>query len=79
MTEYDNYKYSDLICIEMCVFNIDLNVFTVTADFICSGILFQIGVLSDWGSPTTQTLFCIMFISYKGVGTSWHSHKYTSV
>ena len=46
-TEYDNYKYSDLICIEMCVFNIDLNVFTVIADFICSGILFQIGVLSD--------------------------------
>jgi len=28
-------------------FNIDLNVFTVIADFICSGILFQIGVLSD--------------------------------
>jgi len=27
--------------------NIDLNVFTVIADFICSGILFQIGVLSD--------------------------------
>ena len=47
-TEYDNYKYSDLICTEkMCFFNIDLNVFTVIADFICSGILFQIGVLSD--------------------------------
>ena len=46
-TEYDNYKYRDLICIEMFVFNIDLNVFTVIADFICSGILFQIGVLSD--------------------------------
>ena len=29
------------------LFNIDLNVFTVLADFICSGILFQIGVLSD--------------------------------
>ena len=28
-------------------FNTDLNVFTVIADFICSGILFQIGVLSD--------------------------------
>jgi len=28
-------------------FNIDLNVFTVLADFICSGILFQIGALSD--------------------------------
>ena len=29
------------------VFNIDLNVFTVISDFICSGILFQIGALSD--------------------------------
>ena len=29
------------------LFNIDLNVFTVLADFICSGILFQIGVISD--------------------------------
>jgi len=29
------------------LFNIDLNVFTVIADFICSGILFQIGVLID--------------------------------
>jgi len=29
------------------LFNIDLNVFTVLADFICSGILFQIGVLSE--------------------------------
>ena len=28
-------------------FNIDLNVFTVIADFICSDILFQIGVLCD--------------------------------
>ena len=28
-------------------FNLDLNVFTVIATFICSGILFQIGVLSD--------------------------------
>jgi len=28
------------------LFNIDLNVFTVIADFICSGILFQIGTLS---------------------------------
>jgi len=26
----------------MGFFNIDLNVFTVIADFICSGILFQI-------------------------------------
>ena len=38
---------ADLICIEKMLFNIDLNVFTVIADFICSGILFQIGVLSD--------------------------------
>ena len=29
------------------VFNIDLNVFTVIADFICYRILFQIGALSD--------------------------------
>ena len=29
------------------LFNIDLNVFTVLADFICSGIIFQIGVLSE--------------------------------
>ena len=42
-TEYGKYEYSDLICIE----NIDLNVFTVIADFTCSGILFQIGALSD--------------------------------
>ena len=30
---------TDLICIEKMLFNIDLNVFTVIADFICSGIL----------------------------------------
>jgi len=30
------------------VFNIDLNVFTVIADFKCFGILFQIGVLSEY-------------------------------
>jgi len=29
------------------LFYIDLNVFTVIADFICSGIFLQIGVLSD--------------------------------
>jgi len=29
------------------LFNIDLNVFRVVADLMCSGILFQIGVLSD--------------------------------
>ena len=29
------------------IFNIDFNMFTVIADFICSGILFQIGILSD--------------------------------
>ena len=39
---YTMYKYSDLICIEKMLFNIDLNVFTLLADFICSGILFQI-------------------------------------
>jgi len=38
---------ADVICIEQMLFNIDLNVFTVIANFICSGILFQIGVLSD--------------------------------
>ena len=37
--EYDHYKYSDLISIERrCFFNIDLNVFRVIAEFICSGM-----------------------------------------
>jgi len=34
LTKYYHYKYSDLICIEKMLFNIDLNVFTVIADFI---------------------------------------------
>jgi len=38
---------ADVICIEQMLFNIDLNMFTVIENFICSGILFQIGVLSD--------------------------------
>ena len=46
-TDYDNYRYSDLIYTEKMRFNIDLNVFTVIADFICSGISILIGVLSD--------------------------------
>ena len=42
-----NIIIADLICIENMLFNIDLNVFTFITDFICSGILFQIGAQRD--------------------------------
>jgi len=35
------------LCIEKRLFSMHLNVITVIADFICSGILFQIGTLSE--------------------------------
>ena len=39
--------YCNLTCIEKIQFNNDFNVITAIADFICSGILFHIGALSE--------------------------------
>ena len=48
------------------LFNIDLNVFTFIADFICSGILFQIGAQSDcrvsWNDMAS------IFVGLSGIG-----------